>query len=178
MFSGLYPGTTYLVSVRARTAKGFGQTALTEITTNISGEGVCMTPPPPEALGLGRAERQSEKLLVDCSLLLFITVMSWTTLYLLISPLFNMVVQYITVMSACFYIDRLNPILDQCLNWGHYSWALDDIFLLFHLGLCSLFRISVDFELYFGGLCSGQIEWEGYLTLTFHVYKSLPLPGV
>uniref|UniRef100_A0A8C2HZU8 Receptor-type tyrosine-protein phosphatase U n=1 Tax=Cyprinus carpio TaxID=7962 RepID=A0A8C2HZU8_CYPCA len=38
MFSGLHPGTTYLVSVRARTAKGFGQTALTEITTNISGE--------------------------------------------------------------------------------------------------------------------------------------------
>uniref|UniRef100_A0A673FY82 Receptor-type tyrosine-protein phosphatase U n=1 Tax=Sinocyclocheilus rhinocerous TaxID=307959 RepID=A0A673FY82_9TELE len=36
MFSGLHPGTTYLVSVRARTAKGFGQTALTEITTNIS----------------------------------------------------------------------------------------------------------------------------------------------
>uniref|UniRef100_A0A8C1SPR6 protein-tyrosine-phosphatase n=1 Tax=Cyprinus carpio TaxID=7962 RepID=A0A8C1SPR6_CYPCA len=40
MFSGLHPGTTYLVSVRARTAKGFGQTALTEITTNISGEGI------------------------------------------------------------------------------------------------------------------------------------------
>lgn len=38
MFSGLHPGTTYLVSVRARTAKGFGQSALTEITTNISGE--------------------------------------------------------------------------------------------------------------------------------------------
>ncbi|KPP57106.1 hypothetical protein Z043_125202, partial [Scleropages formosus] len=37
MFSGLQPGTTYLVSVRARTAKGFGLTALTEITTNISG---------------------------------------------------------------------------------------------------------------------------------------------
>uniref|UniRef100_A0A4W5QAU6 protein-tyrosine-phosphatase n=1 Tax=Hucho hucho TaxID=62062 RepID=A0A4W5QAU6_9TELE len=36
MFSGLHPGTTYLVSVRARTSKGFGQTALTEITTNIS----------------------------------------------------------------------------------------------------------------------------------------------
>uniref|UniRef100_A0A8C9TV55 protein-tyrosine-phosphatase n=1 Tax=Scleropages formosus TaxID=113540 RepID=A0A8C9TV55_SCLFO len=36
MFSGLQPGTTYLVSVRARTAKGFGLTALTEITTNIS----------------------------------------------------------------------------------------------------------------------------------------------
>uniref|UniRef100_H3CDW0 protein-tyrosine-phosphatase n=1 Tax=Tetraodon nigroviridis TaxID=99883 RepID=H3CDW0_TETNG len=36
MFSGLHPGTTYLVSVRARTAKGFGQSALTEITTNIS----------------------------------------------------------------------------------------------------------------------------------------------
>uniref|UniRef100_A0A672YRK7 protein-tyrosine-phosphatase n=1 Tax=Sphaeramia orbicularis TaxID=375764 RepID=A0A672YRK7_9TELE len=36
MFSGLHPGTTYLVSVRARTTKGFGQTALTEITTNIS----------------------------------------------------------------------------------------------------------------------------------------------
>lgn len=40
MFSGLHPGTTYLVSVRARTAKGFGQTALTEITTNISGEAI------------------------------------------------------------------------------------------------------------------------------------------
>ncbi|XP_016095612.1 receptor-type tyrosine-protein phosphatase U-like [Sinocyclocheilus grahami] len=39
MFSGLHPGTTYLVSVRARTAKGFGQTALTEITTNISVSG-------------------------------------------------------------------------------------------------------------------------------------------
>lgn len=38
MFSGLHPGTTYLVSVRARTAKGFGQSALTEITTNISGK--------------------------------------------------------------------------------------------------------------------------------------------
>lgn len=38
MFSGLQPGTTYLVSVRARTAKGFGQTTLTEITTNISGK--------------------------------------------------------------------------------------------------------------------------------------------
>lgn len=37
MFSNLHPGTTYLISVRARTAKGFGQTALTEITTNISG---------------------------------------------------------------------------------------------------------------------------------------------
>ncbi|XP_063041570.1 receptor-type tyrosine-protein phosphatase U-like [Engraulis encrasicolus] len=36
MFSGLHHGTTYLVSVRARTSKGFGQTALTEITTNIS----------------------------------------------------------------------------------------------------------------------------------------------
>ena len=48
MFSGLHPGTTYLVSVRARTTKGFGQTALTEITTNISGKrrggppGMCM----------------------------------------------------------------------------------------------------------------------------------------
>lgn len=39
MFSNLHPGTTYLISVRARTAKGFGQTALTEITTNISGIG-------------------------------------------------------------------------------------------------------------------------------------------
>ncbi|KAK3550616.1 hypothetical protein QTP70_000689 [Hemibagrus guttatus] len=38
MFSNLHPGTTYLISVRARTAKGFGQTALTEITTNISAE--------------------------------------------------------------------------------------------------------------------------------------------
>uniref|UniRef100_A0A3B3BV43 Receptor-type tyrosine-protein phosphatase U n=1 Tax=Oryzias melastigma TaxID=30732 RepID=A0A3B3BV43_ORYME len=36
MFSNLHPGTTYLISVRARTAKGFGQTALKEITTNIS----------------------------------------------------------------------------------------------------------------------------------------------
>ncbi|KAI1901714.1 hypothetical protein AGOR_G00037230 [Albula goreensis] len=36
MFSSLQPGTTYLVSVRARTSKGFGLTALTEITTNIS----------------------------------------------------------------------------------------------------------------------------------------------
>uniref|UniRef100_A0A8C2XKR6 Receptor-type tyrosine-protein phosphatase U n=1 Tax=Cyclopterus lumpus TaxID=8103 RepID=A0A8C2XKR6_CYCLU len=36
MFSNLHPGTTYLISVRARTIKGFGQTALTEITTNIS----------------------------------------------------------------------------------------------------------------------------------------------
>uniref|UniRef100_A0A8D0CKF6 Receptor-type tyrosine-protein phosphatase U n=1 Tax=Scleropages formosus TaxID=113540 RepID=A0A8D0CKF6_SCLFO len=36
MFSNLHPGTTYLISVRGRTAKGFGQTALTEITTNIS----------------------------------------------------------------------------------------------------------------------------------------------
>ncbi|MFT7811099.1 receptor-type tyrosine-protein phosphatase U-like [Arapaima gigas] len=36
MFSSLQPGTTYLVSVRAQTAKGFGLTALTEITTNIS----------------------------------------------------------------------------------------------------------------------------------------------
>ncbi|KAK1116380.1 receptor-type tyrosine-protein phosphatase U isoform X1 [Acipenser oxyrinchus oxyrinchus] len=38
MFSNLQPGTTYLFSVRARTGKGFGQTALTEITTNISGK--------------------------------------------------------------------------------------------------------------------------------------------
>lgn len=37
MFSNLHPGTTYLISVRGRTIKGFGQTALTEITTNISG---------------------------------------------------------------------------------------------------------------------------------------------
>uniref|UniRef100_A0A8C9F5R2 protein-tyrosine-phosphatase n=1 Tax=Pavo cristatus TaxID=9049 RepID=A0A8C9F5R2_PAVCR len=36
VFSNLHPGTTYLFSVRARTGKGFGQTALTEITTNIS----------------------------------------------------------------------------------------------------------------------------------------------
>lgn len=41
MFSNLHPGTTYLISVRARTAKGFGQPALTEITTNISG--ICVT---------------------------------------------------------------------------------------------------------------------------------------
>lgn len=38
VFSNLHPGTTYLFSVRARTGKGFGQAALTEITTNISGE--------------------------------------------------------------------------------------------------------------------------------------------
>lgn len=38
VFSNLQPGTTYLFSVRARTSKGFGQAALTEITTNISGE--------------------------------------------------------------------------------------------------------------------------------------------
>uniref|UniRef100_A0ACB8FSK7 Uncharacterized protein n=1 Tax=Sphaerodactylus townsendi TaxID=933632 RepID=A0ACB8FSK7_9SAUR len=38
VFSNLHPGTTYLFSVRARTGKGFGQTALTEITTNISGK--------------------------------------------------------------------------------------------------------------------------------------------
>lgn len=37
VFSNLHPGTTYLFSVRARTGKGFGQAALTEITTNISG---------------------------------------------------------------------------------------------------------------------------------------------
>uniref|UniRef100_A0A8C4LTG1 protein-tyrosine-phosphatase n=1 Tax=Equus asinus asinus TaxID=83772 RepID=A0A8C4LTG1_EQUAS len=36
VFSNLHPGTTYLFSVRARTSKGFGQAALTEITTNIS----------------------------------------------------------------------------------------------------------------------------------------------
>uniref|UniRef100_A0A8D0B6A3 protein-tyrosine-phosphatase n=1 Tax=Salvator merianae TaxID=96440 RepID=A0A8D0B6A3_SALMN len=36
VFSNLHPGTTYLFSVRARTGKGFGQTAVTEITTNIS----------------------------------------------------------------------------------------------------------------------------------------------
>lgn len=39
VFSNLHPGTTYLFSVRARTGKGFGQAALTEITTNISGGG-------------------------------------------------------------------------------------------------------------------------------------------
>ena len=38
VFSNLHPGTTNLFSVRARTGKGFGQAALTEITTNISGE--------------------------------------------------------------------------------------------------------------------------------------------
>uniref|UniRef100_A0A4W3K7Z2 Protein tyrosine phosphatase receptor type Ub n=1 Tax=Callorhinchus milii TaxID=7868 RepID=A0A4W3K7Z2_CALMI len=37
VFSNLDPGTTYLFSVRASTGKGFGQTAQTEITTNISG---------------------------------------------------------------------------------------------------------------------------------------------
>ncbi|XP_060640646.2 receptor-type tyrosine-protein phosphatase U isoform X2 [Anolis sagrei] len=36
VFSNLHPGTTYLFSVRARNGKGFGQTAMTEITTNIS----------------------------------------------------------------------------------------------------------------------------------------------
>ncbi|XP_042194557.1 receptor-type tyrosine-protein phosphatase U isoform X2 [Callorhinchus milii] len=36
VFSNLDPGTTYLFSVRASTGKGFGQTAQTEITTNIS----------------------------------------------------------------------------------------------------------------------------------------------
>ncbi|XP_055782425.1 receptor-type tyrosine-protein phosphatase U-like isoform X7 [Salvelinus fontinalis] len=41
MFSNLHPGTTYLISVRARTTKGFGQTALTEITTNISDSQYC-----------------------------------------------------------------------------------------------------------------------------------------
>ena len=48
VFSNLHPGTTYLFSVRARTGKGFGQAALTEITTNISGE-------PPD-LGLAPSE--------------------------------------------------------------------------------------------------------------------------
>lgn len=43
VFSNLHPGTTYLFSVRARTGKGFGQAALTEITTNISGE-PCLSP--------------------------------------------------------------------------------------------------------------------------------------
>lgn len=43
VFSNLHPGTTYLFSVRARTGKGFGQTALTEITTNISGR-FCRAP--------------------------------------------------------------------------------------------------------------------------------------
>lgn len=46
VFSNLHPGTTYLFSVRARTSKGFGQAALTEITTNISGE-PCPTPARP-----------------------------------------------------------------------------------------------------------------------------------
>uniref|UniRef100_A0A6I8P3X3 protein-tyrosine-phosphatase n=1 Tax=Ornithorhynchus anatinus TaxID=9258 RepID=A0A6I8P3X3_ORNAN len=36
VFVDLLPGTTYLVSVRARTTRGFGQAALAEITTNIS----------------------------------------------------------------------------------------------------------------------------------------------
>ncbi|XP_038614039.1 receptor-type tyrosine-protein phosphatase U isoform X2 [Tachyglossus aculeatus] len=36
VFVSLLPGTTYLVSVRARTARGFGRAALAEITTNIS----------------------------------------------------------------------------------------------------------------------------------------------
>ncbi|XP_067862893.1 receptor-type tyrosine-protein phosphatase U-like isoform X2 [Heptranchias perlo] len=36
VFANLEPGTTYRFSVRASTGKGFGQTALTEITTNIS----------------------------------------------------------------------------------------------------------------------------------------------
>ncbi|XP_041068540.1 receptor-type tyrosine-protein phosphatase U isoform X1 [Carcharodon carcharias] len=36
MFSNLEPGTTYRFSVRASTSKGFGQTVLTEVTTNIT----------------------------------------------------------------------------------------------------------------------------------------------
>ncbi|XP_053563055.1 receptor-type tyrosine-protein phosphatase U isoform X2 [Bombina bombina] len=36
LFTNLQPGSTYLLSVRARNSKGYGQSALTEITTNIS----------------------------------------------------------------------------------------------------------------------------------------------
>lgn len=46
VFSSLHPGTTYLFSVRARTGKGFGQAALTEITTNISGKPAWPWPDP------------------------------------------------------------------------------------------------------------------------------------
>lgn len=53
VFSNLHPGTTYLFSVRARTGKGFGQAALTEITTNISGE----PPSPSQAWPLWRMLR-------------------------------------------------------------------------------------------------------------------------
>ncbi|XP_069827673.1 receptor-type tyrosine-protein phosphatase U isoform X5 [Dendropsophus ebraccatus] len=36
LLTNLQPGTTYLLSVRARNSKGYGQSALTELTTNIS----------------------------------------------------------------------------------------------------------------------------------------------
>uniref|UniRef100_A0A8C5LJ09 protein-tyrosine-phosphatase n=1 Tax=Leptobrachium leishanense TaxID=445787 RepID=A0A8C5LJ09_9ANUR len=36
LFTNLHPGTTYLLSVRAKNSKGYGQSALTELTTNIS----------------------------------------------------------------------------------------------------------------------------------------------
>ncbi|MEE6484852.1 hypothetical protein FKM82_014076 [Ascaphus truei] len=36
LLNNLHPGTTYLLSVRARNSKGYGQSALTELTTNIS----------------------------------------------------------------------------------------------------------------------------------------------
>ncbi|KAM4795542.1 receptor-type tyrosine-protein phosphatase U isoform 6-T6 [Rhinophrynus dorsalis] len=36
LLTNLLPGTTYLLSVRARNSKGYGQSALTELTTNIS----------------------------------------------------------------------------------------------------------------------------------------------
>ncbi|KAM4699824.1 receptor-type tyrosine-protein phosphatase U isoform 2-T2 [Discoglossus pictus] len=36
VFTNLQPGSTYLLSVRARNSKGYGQSALTELTTNIS----------------------------------------------------------------------------------------------------------------------------------------------
>lgn len=57
MFSNLHPGTTYLISVRARTAKGFGQTALTEITTNISGIHAALS------LAQSRAGKQGERII-------------------------------------------------------------------------------------------------------------------
>ncbi|XP_056413215.1 receptor-type tyrosine-protein phosphatase U isoform X2 [Hyla sarda] len=36
VLNNLHPGTTYLLSVRARNSKGYGQSAITELTTNIS----------------------------------------------------------------------------------------------------------------------------------------------